>query len=164
MRGIHRAARWLIFALPLLAVLVADAQRAEAQWQLGAGIASIHSGSRTGGFIAGGFLRSLDGPGRLQLGGHASIGTADEGYTTLEVDAQVHPTPSAQVSPFVGVQAGVLAEPEFSGGVFTGIAGIVVPMRPSRSIRIVGGWATHGDTPGPHFLLVALEFGRRTRS
>lgn len=161
MCGMCRAPRQLLCVLSLLAAVGADAQRVEAQWQLGGGIASIHSGNRTGAFVSGGLLRSLDDPGRLRLGGHASISTADEGYITLQLDVQIHPVPSAQVSPFVGVLAGVLGEPEYGGGVLTGIAGIVVPLSPTRGIRIAGGLASHGDTPGPNFLLVALEFGRR---
>jgi len=162
MCGFHRTSTRVIFALGLFAALIADTQRVEAQWHIGGGIASIHSSSKTGVFFAGGILWPLDAPGRFRLGGDVSLGTADQGYTTLQLDAQIHPVPSVRVSPFVGVQAGLLGEPEFGGAVLTGIAGIVVPLRPNRGIRIAGGWANHGDTPGPNFLLVALEFGGRS--
>lgn len=134
---------------------------ASAQWHLGAGLASIHSGSRTGGFAAAGFLWDLDGRGILRMGGVASIGTADQGYATLQGNVELNPIPTAQVSPFVATQAGFLGEPEFSGGVLTGVAGVRLALLERLGIRVSGGWSTHGDRPGPNFILVALEFGGR---
>lgn len=72
--------------------------------------------------------------------------TGDEGYITFRAVAELHPVPTGPLSPCVAVEAGLLAKPEFGGGVLTSVGSVgkraSSPERPTTRIgrtRCQGG-------------------------
>ncbi len=96
-----------------------------------------------------------------------SLSGADEGLFTLEGGVEVQPLPRFVVTPLVRLGLGLLAEPEFGGGVYAGQFGLAI--NPARVVSIRGVYqiAGHGGEPGPDGFLGAIEFrwgGSRPKS
>jgi hypothetical protein len=93
--------------------------------------------------------------GNLRVGAAATLG----GYMSLLATLEGHTAPESALSPFVGIDAGVLGEDEFGGFALGGKLGIVARLARGVGVRIVGGTGVHGGQAGPHFLRLGLEFG-----
>jgi hypothetical protein len=83
---------------------------------------------------------------------------ADEGYFTFTGAIELQPLPRFFVTPVIRGEIGLLAEPEFGGGVYSGQFGLAI--NPARVVSIRGVYqvAGHGGEPGPDGFLAAIEF------
>lgn len=137
---------------------VALAQREPTRFvRLEVGQAEIHRPSSTGGVVALRLGRRLErsGVARLDLG--ASFSGADEGYLTVEGEVELRPLAARRMTPVVGVGAGLLAEPEFSGAVLRAALAVEAELTMRTAMRVGYQVAGHGGERGPHVWFAGME-------
>ena len=136
-----------------------EAQGAGPSWHLEAGRASLHEVDRRGYIGMVGATWTAFDRRTVRLGVFGAGSSADENYLSLLGRAELHPVPEMPVSPFLGAEGGLLAEPEFGGlaGVF--LVGVLVRPAAALGLRVTAGWGTHGGTMGPRFVSAGIEIG-----
>ena len=140
-----------IALLGLAVVLIASAAAAEdLRWFAGfqAGHATLHDWDPGGNWYEGRVGRSFSGR-VLSADLGLVLSAAAESYASLTAGFEVLPFPRAVASPFAGVEAGVMWEPEFSGYVAGAGGGLAIRLDDRFSIRGGASWGVHGGAEGP---------------
>lgn len=142
----------MLFALTLIgAVPLAG------QLHVTGGAGTIHSAD-DGVALEVGLRRALDDGGAVHAGGIAVFGNAGEGFASVQAAVDLRPHPRAVLAPFLGVRAGVLTEPDFTGAVVGGVIGLAPRLDGRLRLRLSAGWYRHDGGSGPRLLLLGLEF------
>lgn len=129
------------------------------QLHLAAGLASIHDGHR-GPAVEVGLRTPLDARERVTAGGVVLAGTGGDGFATAAASVEIGLDPDALFAPFLGLRAGVLAEPGGNRAMAGAVIGLAPRIGPGRRLRLAAGWSRHGGDAGPRVLLLGLELGR----
>jgi hypothetical protein len=145
---------------------VPGAQAAEpdrGRWYLRgeAGTADIHGRSEWDGWLAGRVGRAFGASRAFSADAGLALSGADEDYVSATAGFEALFVPNARVSPFVRVEAGLLAEPEFSGLVLGAGGGLAVRVSRRFALRAGATWSTHGNGEGgggPVHAGLALEY------
>jgi len=161
MTGI-RVALPLISSLAVTSALTAQ-QEPRSFVRLEVGRAEIHRASSTGAIIGLHLGRRADAAGiaRLELG--ASYSGADEGYVALEVGGELRPLAKGRITPLLGVGAGVLLEPEFSGEMVRGTLALEAEVSVRVALRLGAQLGQHGGARGPNTIFIGIETRGRPR-
>jgi hypothetical protein len=121
------------------------------------GQAEIHRPSGTGAEVALRVGRRLEPSGLARVDLGTSYSGADEGYVTLDVGLELRPLAATRGTPVVGVGAGLLVEPEFSGTVLRAGVALEVEVTIRTALRVGYQAAGHGGEMGPRVWFVGLE-------
>ena len=80
------------------------------------------------------------------------------GFGSLTSGLEFKPIPQARVSPYARVEAGVLGESDFGGGVYGIGAGIALRLQPRAGLRFGTALNSHGGQRGPVSFYGGFEF------
>ncbi len=151
----------LAFARLLIPNLLLGQQDRRSFVRIEAGRAEIHDPSSSGAAVALHLGRKADREGVVRWDLGASYSAADEGYFTLEFGAEVRPFAHAFITPVVGVGAGLLTEPEFTGQIIRATLALEAELSEVLALRLGGQIGGHGGERGPHLVFGGLEFRGR---
>lgn len=85
-------------------------------------------------------------------------GTSDEGFLALDGGVGIRVLPNSVISPVLGVGAGVMGEPEYTGLFLRATGGVDVRLTSRARARLVVQRGSHGGQSGPHLATIGLQW------